>query len=114
MSYKKDIEREFEWYEYFQRELGLIPHGYRLILNPGNQSAGIAWRVALTGVAIQDPETGAYSYPNGSGESCDALGHDLLGTTQRQAFERLHGMVSTLRGICRTSVVGGHYLFGGR
>jgi hypothetical protein len=105
MSYKKDIEREFGWYEYFQRELGLIPDGYRLILNHGNQSAGIAWKVALTGVAIQDPATGAYSYPNGTGESCDALGHDLLGTTQRQAYERLHGMVSTLRGICRTSVV---------
>ena len=82
-----DIEIQFRRHVQICNNAGLIPQGYELVLDHGQPSAGIAWRIALTGKRAADG-----SYPNGSGHRRPPLGTDplgYLGSTKREAFEKL-------------------------
>ena len=82
-----DIEIQFRRHTEICNNAGLIPKGYELVLDHGQPSAGIAWRMALTGKRAADG-----TYPNGSGHGRPPLGTDplgYLGSTKREAFEKL-------------------------
>ena len=99
MSYKittKDLERQHSQYVSALKDLGMLPEGYRIVLEHGSKTYGRAFRIALTGCAVWNEETQRYDYPNGSGHSYPPTGDDYLGMTKAEAYRTLNAITRTL------------------
>jgi hypothetical protein len=74
--------------------LGLIPEGMRVGLDYGSKTAGVAFRVYLTGVRAEDG-----SYPQGSYHRNPPAGDDFLGMTKREAHTVLADRARALEDV---------------
>ena len=104
MSYritKAALQERFEQYVSALDRLDMIPEGYRVVLQHGSNSNGIAYRAWLTGVRIWNEETQWYDFPNGSGVSAPPTGDDFLGITKAEAHTKLPAITRTLWEVAR-------------
>jgi len=98
---KADLEQRFEQYVSALDRLDMIPEGYRVVLQHGSKSNGIAYRAWLTGVQVWNEAWHRYDYPNGSGVSHPPTGDDFLGMTKAEAHEKLTAITRTLWEVAR-------------
>ena len=75
----KDVRRQFELYVDTMERAGLVPEGWRLVLQEGSSTYGIGWRVYMVPI---NPE-------EGTGHHEPMVGDNYLGSTAREAHERL-------------------------
>lgn len=89
MTPKQEVNNALRAYSRACSENGLIPEGMTLVLSEGSRLYGRGWRVNLTGLMVVD-ETGARTWPKGSGHDHPPCGDDYLGGSAREAAQILY------------------------
>jgi hypothetical protein len=86
-----ELRQSFARYVKWCDRYGLIPKGYRVVLDEGSKLYGRAYRIALTGERAPDG-----TWPNGTGHGRPPVGDDYLGMTKDEARRTLDAYTSAI------------------